>query len=305
MSEKRFLFTYRASREERLDKLIADELEEYSRSRIQALIEEGLVEVNGERLQKKGEWISPGAEVLVRVPSPASSNLVPEEIPLEILFENEDVLVINKPAGMVVHPSPGHDSGTLVNAVLAHAPGIQGVGGVRRPGIVHRLDKGTSGVILVAKNDLAHQFLQRQFQERTVEKEYRALVDGHPPTPKGRIEVAVGRHQAHRQRMAPVLPDDGKSAVSLYYTLIVYRKHTYLKIIILTGRTHQIRVHLSFLKCPVVGDTTYGRKSPSLPVDRPFLHAARIKIRLPGDENPRQFEAPLPPDLDNVLSNLQ
>lgn len=305
MSDKTFLFAHEGPEEERLDRVIAAELEMYSRSRIQDLIEEGQVQVNGVVIFKKSEPVTPGDEIFIQVPAAEESDLTPQDIPLDVIYENEDLLVVNKPAGMVVHPSLGHESGTLVNAVLAHAPEIEGVGGIRRPGIVHRLDKGTSGVILVAKNDRAHQFLQEQFQERTVEKEYRALVDGHPPTSKGRIEVAIGRDSHHRQRMAPVLPQDGKEAISQYYTISTFPKHTYLKVLILTGRTHQIRVHLSFLECPVVGDTRYGQKRPSLPLDRPFLHAARVTIRVPGESDPRTFEAPLPPALETILQELQ
>jgi 23S rRNA pseudouridine1911/1915/1917 synthase len=305
MNDKTFLFAYEGPEEERLDRVIAAELEMYSRSRIQDLIAEGQVQVNETVIFKKSEPVIPGDEIFIQVPAAEESDLIPQDIPLDVIYENEDLLVVNKPAGMVVHPSLGHETGTLVNAVLAHAPEIEGVGGIRRPGIVHRLDKGTSGVILVAKNDRAHQFLQEQFQERTVEKEYRALVDGHPPTPKGRIEVAIGRDPHHRQRMAPVLPQDGKEAVSQYYTISTFPKHTYLKVLILTGRTHQIRVHLSFLECPVVGDTRYGQKRPSLPLDRPFLHAARVTIRVPGESDPRTFEAPLPPALETILQELK
>ena len=304
MFEKIFKFFYQGEGEERLDKILAAELEGYSRSRLQKLIKNGNVLVDGELIQKNGAAISPGAAISVQVPSSQPSEIIPEEVPLDVVFENEDILVINKPWGMVVHPSAGHSSGTLVHAALAHSPQIEGVGGVKRPGVVHRLDKDTSGVILMAKNDEAHQFLQDQFQERTVEKEYYALVDGRPPTPKGRIEIAIGRDHIHRQRMAPVLLKNGKEAISEYYTLEEFTNHTLLKVHILTGRTHQIRVHLEFLKCPVVGDTTYGRNKPSLPVKRQFLHASRISITIPGETEPRTFEAPLPLDLVQILEEL-
>ncbi len=320
MSEKSFIISYQGEAEEqgieergaeergakmRLDKILAAELEDYSRSKIQKLIKAGEVLVDGRPAQKTGEKISPGTEIRVHIPPPQPTHLTPEEIPLDVIFENEDILVINKPAGMVVHPAPGHSSGTLVQAALAHSPEIEGVGGVKRPGLVHRLDQDTSGLILMAKNDHAQHFLQAQFQERTVEKEYHALVDGHPPTPKGRIEVAIGRDHTHRQRMAPLLAKHGKEAISEYHTIEGFTNHTLLKIFILTGRTHQIRVHLAFLECPVVGDTVYGRKKPTLPLKRQFLHAARLSIIIPGETEQRAFEAPLPADLVQILDELR
>ncbi len=328
MSEKTFKLVYQAetddlSEEEsnattrslttRLDKFLVAELEDYSRSQLQKFIEDGEVSVDGVTSTKKGEKISPGAEVKVRIPPPQPSNLTPEEIPLDVIFENDDVLVINKPAGMVVHPAPGHSTGTLVQAALSHSPEIEGVGvdeikqpgGVKRPGLVHRLDQYTSGVILIAKNDQAQNFLQAQFQDRTVHKEYLALVDGRPPTPKGRVEVAIGRDPVHRKRMAPVLLHRGKEAISEYFTIEEFTNHTLLRVHILTGRTHQIRVHLAFLECPVVGDVQYGRNKPSLPVKRQFLHAANISIIIPGETEQRTFEAALPTDLTQVLDELR
>jgi len=305
MNEKTFLFSYQGEKEKRLDLILAAELEDYSRSQLQGLIEKGKVHVNGDLVKKKGYKIPPGAEIGLHIPAPEPSHLIPEKIPLDVIFENEDILVINKLAGMVVHPGAGHSSGTLIHAALAHSPEIEGVGGVKRPGLVHRLDQDTSGLILMAKNDHAHHFLQAQFQERTVEKEYHALVDGHPPTPKGRVEIAIGRDPTHRQRMAPVFPRHGKEAISEYFTLEEFTNHTLLKIYILTGRTHQIRVHLAYLECPVVGDTIYGRQKPTLPVERQFLHAARLSIIIPGEVESRTFEAPLPPKLVQVLEELR
>lgn len=305
MPEETFEIFYQGKGEERLDKILTKELTTYSRSRLQKIIESGKVLVNGERAQKKAEIIAPGTSIIVHIPRPKSSGIKPEKIGLDIIFENEDMLVVNKPAGMVVHPAAGHSSGTLVHAALAHSPEMEGVGGVKRPGVVHRLDKDTSGVILMAKNDKTHLFLQNQFQDRTVKKEYHALVDGRPPTPKGRIEIAIGRDFTNRQRMAAVFPKNGKEAISEYYTLEEFANHTFLKIHILTGRTHQIRVHLAHLKCPVVGDTTYGRNKPSLQVKRQFLHAAHLSILIPGETTPRMFTAPLPTDLVQVLDELR
>jgi 23S rRNA pseudouridine1911/1915/1917 synthase len=206
---------------------------------------------------------------------------------------------------MVVHPSPGHTSRTLVQAALSHAPEIEGVGGVRRPGVVHRLDKDTSGIILLAKNDRAHRYLQRQFQERTVEKVYLALLDGRPATPAGRVEAAIGRDPAHRQRMAVLPPDRGREAVSEYRTLEGFNRHTWVEVRPLTGRQHQIRLHMAFLGCPVVGDRVYGFKRPSIPLERHFLHASRLVLQIPGEPDRKRIDAPLASELQSVLEELR
>ena len=305
MSEETIILHNQTERELRLDKFLAEHLEEHSRSYIQKLITEGGVSVDGFPIYKKAELLNPGAEVEVIIPPAKETMLVGEDIPLDILFENDDLIVINKSAGMVVHPALGHSSGTLVQAVLGYAPEIEGVGGIKRPGLVHRLDQNTSGVIMLAKNDRAHQFLQGQFQARSVDKQYLALVDGRPPTPQGRVEVAIGRDSKFRQRMAPALDRDGKEAISEYFTQEVFPEHTYIKVSILTGRTHQIRVHMAFLGCPVVGDTVYGRKNPSIKIQRQFLHAFRLSILIPGDEEKRTFEAPLANELFEVLDLLR
>lgn len=290
---------------QRLDRFVADSLPELSRNRVQQLIRAGQLRVDGELPKKVGQMLTPGTRVVVRIPPPKESSLTPEPIPLDVIFENDDVLVVNKPAGMVVHPAAGHDSGTLVHAVLAHAPEIEGIGGEKRPGIVHRLDKDTSGVIIVAKNERAHRFLQRQFRLREAHKMYLALTDGHPPTPEGRIEAAIGRDPSDRKRMAIVPQHKGRAAVSTYRTRNRYANHALLEVHPLTGRTHQIRLHLAFLGCPVVGDVVYGRRRPSLPLSRHFLHAYRLTITLPGEEVALTFEAPLPAELQTVLDTLK
>jgi len=254
---------------------------------------------------KAGFSLSRNARVEVIIPPPEPSKLIPEAVPLDILFENDDVLVINKPAGMVVHPSAGHASGTLVHAVLAHAPEIEGIGGEKRPGIVHRLDKDTSGIIILAKNDRSQHWLSNQFQDRQVGKSYLALVDGAPPTPKGRIEAPIGRDPSHRQRMAITPPHKGREAISEYFTVESFDKHTLLEVHILTGRTHQIRLHLAFIECPVTGDTLYGQRQPSLLLSRQFLHAQRLSIIIPGEPSPRTMEAPLPKELAEILNSLR
>ncbi len=305
MSEETIILLNQTEKEFRLDKFLAEHLEEYSRSYIQKLISEGGVNVDGFPIYKKAELLNPGAEVEVTIPPAKDTSLIGEDIPLDILFENDDLIVVNKPAGMVVHPALGHASGTLVQAVLGYAPEIEGVGGIKRPGLVHRLDQNTSGVIMLAKNDRAHQFLQSQFQARSVDKQYLALVDGRPPTPQGRVEVAIGRDSKFRQRMAPALERDGKEAISEYFTQEVFPEHTLIKVSILTGRTHQIRVHMAFLGCPVVGDTVYGRKKPSIEIQRQFLHAFQLSILIPGEEAKRTFEAPLASELFEVLDLLR
>lgn len=289
----------------RLDVFLTSRLPEFSRARVQGLIRDGFVRVNGEAVTKTGRNLEPGARVEVRIPSPAPSDLTPENIPLEIVFENADLLIVNKPAGMVVHPSPGHNHGTLVHAALGRIPDLAGVGGEERPGIVHRLDKETSGLIVIAKNERAHRWLQEQFKSRRVEKTYLALVDGHPPTPSGRVEAPIGRSASHRKLMAVVPPEKGREAVTDYRTLERFPAHTLLEVHPLTGRTHQIRVHLAFLGCPVTGDTVYGRRKSTVELGRHFLHAHRLKIALPGEESARLFEAGLPDELRTALESLR
>lgn len=306
MSEERLVeLAFHAKKPVRLDKFVTAQLGSFSRSRVQGWIKEGLVSVDGNPVTKTGFMLEKPALVTVRIPPQRPSRLEPEQIPLDVVFENEEVLVVNKPAGMVVHPSPGHESGTLVHAALAHAPEMLGVGGEHRPGVVHRLDKDTSGIIILAKNDAAHQFLQAQFKARTAHKVYLALVDGAPPTPTGRIEAPIARDMSHRKRMKVVPSGQGREAVSEYRTLERFAEHTLLEVKPLTGRTHQIRVHLAFLGCPVAGDVLYGHRRPTLPLSRQFLHAYSLTITLPGETEPRTFTAPLPPDLQAVLDGLR
>ena len=305
MLDQREVFDFRKEKEERLDHFLVERLPEFSRSRLQGLIKDGFVSIDGVPAKKAGQKLEPGAKVEVHIPPPAPSGLVGEDIPLDILFENEDLLVVNKPAGMVVHPAAGHDTGTLVHAVLGYDPEIEGIGGEERPGVVHRLDKETSGLILLAKNDRAHRWLQDQFRLRKVEKTYLALVDGAPPTPSGRVEAPIGRDPSHRKKMAIMPPGKGREAVSEYVTLESFGEHTLLEFHPLTGRTHQIRLHCMFLGCPIVGDKIYGHRKPSFDINRHFLHASKLKITLPGKENPQTFEAPVPGELVDVLTVLR
>lgn len=305
MTARVVVFTQTGSSAERLDKSLVAHIPEYSRSRLQALIRDGLVTVAGQTAGKGGQMVEPGQVVGVELPEPEPSDLIPEAIPLDVVFENEDVIVINKPAGMVVHPSVGHSRGTLVHAALAHAPDLTGIGGEQRPGIVHRLDKDTSGLILIAKNDHAHRWLQDQFRLRKVNKVYLALVDGFPPTPEGRIEAAIARDPSKRKRMGVVAAGRGRESITEYQTRETFAAHTLIEAHPYTGRTHQIRLHLAFLGTPIVGDTVYGRRKPTLPISRQFLHAASLTVQLPGESVPRTFSAPLPDELSRLLDSLR
>lgn len=298
-------FTFEQPQAQRLDRYLVDCLPDFSRARIQALIREGWVTVDGTIPRKAGQPLEGRRVVVVNIPAVIPARLTPERIALDILFENDDLLAVNKPAGMVVHPAAGHATGTLVHAVLGHAPELEGVGGEQRPGVVHRLDRDTSGVILLAKNDRTHRWLQEQFRLRKVHKQYLALVDGHPPTPAGRIEAAIGRDPKMRKKMAVVPPARGREAVSEYRTLEKFPEHSYLEVSPITGRTHQIRLHMAFVGCPVTGDVLYGRRHASLEIERHFLHAEKLSIRLRGEKSERCFHAPLPPELVEILEMLR
>lgn len=295
---------------DRLDRWLAERLPEHSRAEVQRWIEAGQV-TRGERPLKASYRVSAGDVLSVEVPATEAYTVEPEAIPLDILYEDRDLLVINKAAGMVVHPAAGHWHGTLVNAVLHHAPDLEGVGGVRRPGIVHRLDKDTSGVIVVAKNDATHRALQAQFKAREVEKTYLALVAGVLQPPAGEIDAALGRDPRDRKRIAVLPAAKGRPSRTQYETLTVYRarssgeRFSLLACHPLTGRTHQIRVHLEYIHHPIVGDPLYGgRRKLPFACPRLFLHAHRLRFRLPSTDAPVEFIAPLPEDLQGVLERL-
>ncbi len=288
----------------RLDRFVATELPELSRVYVQHLIERGGILVDG-IARRSAFKMTPGEVVTVAVPPAEEFHLEPESIPLAVIYEDVDILVIDKTAGMVVHPAPGHSHGTLVNAVLAHVPNLA-VGGVRRPGIVHRLDKDTSGVMVVAKNNRAHASLVRQWQERTVEKHYRAVVAGVVEEEEATVSAPIGRDPKHRQRMTAIRT--GRDAVTHLRVLSRAEASTYLDINIHTGRTHQIRVHLAFIGFPVVGDGVYGNARSeaivkTLSISRHFLHASELGFELPGG-GWRRFDAPLPHDLRQALAEL-
>jgi 23S rRNA pseudouridine1911/1915/1917 synthase len=305
MNEQNLNFLYSHNDPGRLDVYLTQCLPEFSRSRIQKLIKDGHVKINKEVQKKTGAVLVRNSKVEINIPEKEKGVLLSEKIPLDIIYENDDLVVINKPAGMVVHPAPGHSTGTLVNAILGYIPEIEGIGGEERPGIVHRLDKDTSGIIIIAKNDHAHRWLQDQFKSRKVEKKYIALVDGKPPTPNGKIDAPIGRSSSHRKLMAVVPDSRGRESVSEYFTLENFAAHTLLEIHPLTGRTHQIRVHLASVGCPIVGDTIYGRRKSTIPMQRHFLHAGELVITIPGEKSPRRFISPLPDDLQTPLDELR
>lgn len=290
---------------DRVDKYLSEQLPDISRSQIKNLIESGKVTLDGVVVGKAGTKLKLGNTVEIQIPEENGDGLIPEVIPLEILFEDDQVIVLNKPAGMVVHPGAGNPSGTLVNALLAYLPSIRYVGEEDRPGVVHRLDKETSGVLIFAKTDKAYKWLVRQFKSRDLEKTYLALVDGHPPTPTGRIEAPIVRDTNNRTQMTVGMRGQGQPAVSEYFERERFEDHAFLEVHPITGRTHQIRVHLNYIGAPVVGDTVYGRRHPSIAMDRFFLHAKSLAVKLPGDRVLRKFSAPLPDDLQAVLDKLR
>ena len=284
---------------QRLDAWLARRLPELSRSRLQALIAAGEVEVDSAPARASAR-VRAGQRAVVRVPPAAAAEPKAEDIPLRIVHEDAALLVIDKPAGLVVHPGAGTATGTLVNALLGRVRDLSGVGGVLRPGIVHRLDRGTSGLLVVAKDDRTHRALARQFAARSVEKEYLALVRGAPSSPRGRIEAPVGRDPRDRQRMAVVA--GGREAVTEYELLGASEGHSLLALHPLTGRTHQLRAHLAYLGLPIAGDTRYGGGIGPGGLERQFLHAARLTLDRPIDGRRLTAWSELPPDLSASLA---
>jgi 23S rRNA pseudouridine1911/1915/1917 synthase len=289
----------------RLDAWLAHRHPAISRARWQELIKDGRVTFSG-AARKPSATMQAGDVAEVLLPEPVSTDVVAEDIPLDILFEDQDLIVINKPPHLVVHPAPGHASGTLVNALLFHCRDLAGIGGELRPGIVHRLDQDTSGVIVAAKNETAMNHLAAQFKDRATNKEYVALVWGVPLHQNGTIKTTIGRDPVHRKKMSTRSPH-GRDAVSHYTVLQSWKEVALLRITIETGRTHQIRVHLAHIKHPVIGDTVYGFKRPDvLPVavDRQLLHAWRLTITHPRTGHSMTFEAPWPDDVKTLVAAL-
>jgi 23S rRNA pseudouridine1911/1915/1917 synthase len=300
------IYCYNASAEDagrRLDVFLAAETPNLSRSHIQKLVAEGMVEVNG-MPAKSSYRLKCSDSVVLRVPPPVELVVEPEPIPLDIYFEDAYVVVVNKPRGMVVHPAEGNYSGTMVNALLHHCRDLSGINGLIRPGIVHRLDKDTSGLLMAAKNDFAHLELARQLSERKVERRYLALAHGVLKNNRGIVDAPIGRHPRDRQRMA-VSRKNGKPAVTHYNVLERYGNLTYLELKLETGRTHQIRVHMSFLGHPLVGDMKYGPGRNKFGLEGQFLHAATLGFVHPRSGEWMTFTAPLPVELQKVLCHVQ
>ncbi len=283
----------------RLDKYVGEECSELSRTYAQKLIADGNITVN-DRVAKASFKLGIGDRVDVVIPSPPPSSLSPEAIPFDIIYEDDDLLVVDKPAGLTVHPAPGHPSHTLVNAILSHLPELADIGDSLRPGIVHRLDKDTSGVMLVAKNEKARLDLMQQFEAHSVAKTYLVLVRGHLTPESGIIEAPIGRDPRNRKRMAVVT--EGKEARTRYNVVKYIGNYTLLEVRTETGRTHQIRVHLSAIGYPVAGDNVYGAKSAFL--SRQFLHACRLGFNLPTSGEYVEFTSELPPDLEQALKDI-
>ncbi|NKF05277.1 RluA family pseudouridine synthase [Clostridium gasigenes] len=288
---------------ERIDKYISNIIDGKSRSFLKGLIDNGSVTVNG-KVQKSNYNVKCGDNITVVMPEPMISNVTPENIELDIVYEDEDLIVINKPKGMIIHPAPGVYTGTLVNALLYHCKNLSGINGVIRPGIVHRIDKDTTGIIVVAKNDEAHAFLSDQFKEHTIKREYYALVEGKFMKTEGSVDKPLGRHKRDRIKMA--ITSDGKRAVTHYEVLEQYDNGTSLvKCSLETGRTHQIRVHMASISHPVVGDTIYGLKKPRYKLDGQVLHAKTLGFIHPTKKEYMEFNSELPSYYEDILTNLR
>lgn len=303
MEGREVTFTFGKEEEgERLDKVIAARVPDLSRAKVQRLIMAGAVMVNGCPC-KSSYRVEPGDQVTATLPEEPKLAVGPEPILLDVIYEDEHLLVVNKPAGMVVHPAPGHPGGTLVNAVLARCPQVAGVGWPGRAGLIHRLDKETSGLIVIAKDEATLIAMQRQFKRREVAKTYLALVEGQVQPREGIVEVPMGRDKRHRQKMA--VARDGKEARTMYRVVEAFDHYTLLEVHPYTGRMHQVRVHLAWLGYPVVGDAVYGRRRQRLLQDRHFLHAAQLCFTHPATSEKVTFKAPLPVELFTVLEHLQ
>lgn len=289
-----------ACEKKRLDRFLTEVQSDISRSYIQKLIEGGQVMVN-QASARPSYKVKNGDHIEFTVPDPTPLEVMGENIPLDIVYEDKALLVINKPAGMVVHPGPGHYSGTLVNALLHHCSDLAGIGGVERPGIVHRLDKDTSGLIVVAKTDVALQSLSQQFKDREIEKVYLALAVGTLKMRRGIISSSIGRHRANRKKMAPVA--EGRSAQTRYELIEQFDGFCYLRLFPKTGRTHQIRVHLASIGHPILGDTLYGGKGKGIQIVRQALHAHSLQFEHPLTLETMSFQSPLPPDMAAYLTH--
>ncbi|GAB4225359.1 MAG: RluA family pseudouridine synthase [Stanieria sp.] len=292
---------------DRLDRWLSSQLADFSRSRLQKLIEDGNVQLNGQVCTSKKIKLTPGDCLEVIIPSPEPLNLQAEDIPLDILYEDEDLIIINKPANLVVHPAPGHETGTLVHALLSHCDNLAGIGGVQRPGIVHRLDKDTTGAIVIAKNDYAHQHLQAQIKAKTARREYWGIVYGCYSDLEGKIDLPVGRHPVDRKKMAVVPPEKGgREAVTHWKILERLGNYTLIEFLLETGRTHQIRVHCSHTGHPIVGDPLYSSgRSLKVNLSGQALHARKLTLQHPVSGKIIEAIAPLPDQFTKLLGVLR
>lgn len=287
---------------QRLDKVLGALQEEWSRGQIQTFIDEGHLLVNGEKV-KKTYKLKENDEIVVNPPEPEPLEILAEDLNLEIVYEDADVLVVNKPKGMVVHPAPGHTTGTLVNGLMHQVTDLSGINGVMRPGIVHRIDKDTSGLLMVAKNDLAHELLVQQLVDKSVTRRYIALVHGHIPHDKGTIDAPIGRDKKDRQKMGVV--DEGKHAVTHFQVIGRFGvDYTLVQCRLETGRTHQIRVHMNYIGYPLVGDPKYGPKK-TMDIGGQALHAGVLGFVHPRTNEYLEFEAPMPQEFDALLNELK
>lgn len=286
----------------RLDSFVASKVEGLSRSFVQKMIDQGNVSVNGKYV-KQNYMVKEGDRVIVDIPEPERPELIPQHIPLNIVYEDKDLIVVNKPAGMVVHPAPGNYSDTLVNALLAHCEDLSGINGVYRPGIVHRIDKDTTGLLVVAKNENTHRALAKQLKDHSITRKYIALVKGVINEDRGIIDAPIGRNPADRKKMA-VVEWNSKEAVTHFCVINRYTRYTLIELRLETGRTHQIRVHMAYIGHPVVGDPDYGKQG-ELGTKGQMLHAAVLGFIHPGRGEYMAFEAPLPIEFQNIIENLE
>ena len=304
MREERFFTAEETVTNERIDKFLSTQIPDRSRSYIQKLIKDGLVEVNGKQV-KANYKLGSEDEVKLQIPELEVPDILPEEIPLDILYEDTDLLVVNKPKGMVVHPAPGHYTGTLVNALMYHCrENLSGINGVMRPGIVHRIDMDTTGSLLVCKNDRAHQILAGQLKDHSITRKYEAIVHGNLKEDTGTVNAPIGRHPTDRKKMA-VTEKNSRNAVTHWEVIARYRGYTHVRCKLETGRTHQIRVHLAWRNHPIVGDTVYGHKKPELGLDTQCLHAAALDFIHPRTGQPVHVECELPEYFKKALSKLE
>ncbi|WP_375143102.1 RluA family pseudouridine synthase [Paenibacillus sp. D2_2] len=296
-------YEWEANEKNRIDKFVKDQLgDEYSRSTIQLWIEDGHILVNGESV-KANYKVNPGDQVTLTIPEAEAAEIISEDILLDVYYEDADVIVVNKPRGMVVHPAPGHASGTLVNALMFHCKDLSGINGELRPGIVHRIDKDTSGLIMAAKNDKAHASLAAQLKEHSVTRKYFALVHGNLSHDQGTIDAPIGR-DPHDRKMYTVIEKNSKQAVTHFHVVERFGDYTLVELKLETGRTHQIRVHMKFIGHPLVGDPMYGR-SKGVKMDGQALHAAVLGFIHPSSGEYIEFAAPIPDDMEMVLQSLR